>query len=607
VNANWTWDLSSYFTDFASAERQEFEAALERDCSALVARAGALRTFDAEPWEALVLDYEELAKRLSHLGSYIGCLAAADGSNESYSLAEGRVADLRSRAERVLVELRRGFAAPSDEEFGQFCARPALAKAGYALGRLRKEGRESMAAGEEGVAAELSNFGIFGWGRLYDAVSGRLTFEMKYPDGRTEVMPVAQRRSLMADADRRVREAAFVRGNEAWSSVTHILAPALNHIVGTRHCLNQRRGGLHFLDQAMHGAGVSRKTIDAMFEAVSDRIEIPRRGLRLKARMMGLEAISWFDLEAPFPIQGQTRVDFDRGVELVRTAFGRAYPRLQQHFDAMLSKRWIEAEPTKTKRPGAFCTGSDVTDETRVFMTFQGSLGDVSTLAHEVGHAFHAEVLAGSRVLERQYPMTLAETASTFAQAVLSEGLLSDSSLSVSDRALLLGEAVSEGAAFLLDVPTRFYFEKAFYEERLRGEVTPSRLSELMVEAQQKQFGSALSRGAEDPLFWASKLHFSIPDLSFYNFPYTFGFLLSRGMYALFKQQGSEFLPRYEHFLRLSGSALAHEVAMQSLGEDIEASAFWAGAIDTLIAPTNELEALFESGKLASPPSSNSL
>ncbi len=592
MNAPWNWSLSSYFDSFASARRQEHEAALAHDLEALAARAAAQPGFDEATWLSVVLASEELEQRLSHLSSYVGCLAAADGSSEEYSLAEGRVAELRSKLEKVLVELRRGLAIASEQEFAALLARPELDKASYALSRLRTEGQRSMAAELEGLAADLSNVGIFGWGRLYDAVSGKLTFEMEHADGRRETLPIAQRRSLMADSDPRVRKAAFERGNQAWESTVHVLAPALNHIAGTRLLLNRRRGVSDFLTPALHQAGLTEKTLSAMLEAVADRIDVPRRGALLKAKAMGKAALSWCDLEAPFPITGAARVDWAAGVDLVRKAFKRAYPRLANHFDHMLESRWIEAEPSLTKRPGAFCTGSDLTDETRVFMSFQGSLGDVSTLAHEVGHAFHAEVLRGTRVLERQYPMTLAETASTFAEAVLNEGLLDDASLSLADRALLLGEAVSDGCAFLLDVPTRFAFERAFYEQRRAGEVPASHLSELMVAAQREQFGPALARGEEDPLFWASKLHFFIPDVAFYNFPYTFGFLLSRGMYARFKQEGQTFLPRYEQFLRLSGSALAHEVAKASVGEDLEQPGFWARAIDTLIAPTDELERL---------------
>jgi oligoendopeptidase F len=188
--------------------------------------------------------------------------------------------------------------------------------------------------------------------------------------------------------------------------------------------------------------------------------------------------------------------------------------------------------------------------------------------------------------------MTLAETASTFAEAVLADGLLADRSLSRPQRALLLGKVISDGVAFLLDVPTRFYFERSFYEERSRGELTASRLSELMVKAQREQFGATLAPGQEDPLFWASKLHFFIPDITFYNFPYTFGYLLSRGMYALFQREGAAFLSRYEAFLENSGRAMAHEVAKFTIGCDLERPDFWRDSIDTLIAPTDELERL---------------
>jgi oligoendopeptidase F len=225
-------------------------------------------------------------------------------------------------------------------------------------------------------------------------------------------------------------------------------------------------------------------------------------------------------------------------------------------------------------------------------MTYQGALGDVSTLAHEIGHAFHHHVLAGTRVLARQYPMTLAETASTFAENVLSSGLLSEPGITDASRAQLLGEVAGDAAAFLLDVPTRFLFETRFYEARSKGEVSTEELCTLMSEAQREVFGESLDHGAEDPYFWASKLHFFIPDLSFYNFPYTFGYLLSRGLFARFREEGPSFLPRYEAFLRATGGALAHEVARESIGEDLEAEGFWSRAIATLEEPLAELEGL---------------
>ena len=593
MNAPMRWDLTSYFPSFEAPERARFEQALGADVGRAIDDARALGAIggDVDGWLALVLRWEDLLARRSHLSSYVLALASSD-PDERYRAAEARLDALGASFEKLEVELRRALGAATDGEVQALVARPELEGARFPIERLRKEARERMAPELEGLAADLGTDGIMGWGRLYDTLASRLRFTMTEPDGSVVELPMAQRRSRMADADRRVREAAFRGGNEAWRKVEDVTAAALDHIAGTRHILNDRRGIPHFLDVALHQSNITRKTLDAMMDAVRDRAELPRRGLRLKARAMGLERVSWFDLEAPLPVESAERVPYERALQLVRGSFERSYPALRAHFDAMLERRWIEAEPRDGKRPGAYCTGSELSNEQRVFMTYQGSLGDLSTLAHEVGHAWHAEVMRPTRVLARSYPMTLAETASTFAEALLADGMLADPSVSDEQRALLLGEVVADGPTFLLDITTRFRFETKLYEERRSGSLPARRLSELMVETQREVFGDALAEGGEDPCFWASKLHFFIPDITFYNFPYTFGFLLSRGMYARFREEGPSFLPRYEAFLRESGSGMAHEVAARSIGRDLESPEFWADAIDTLRAPTDELEAL---------------
>lgn len=594
------WDLTSYFPSFDSDERHLFEAEIAADVAALTDSArtlGAVGGAEDGAWEAAILRFEAIATRFSHLSSYVCCLASADTSDDAFAQAEGRLASLDAELAKLTVELRRALAAASDAGFAAFTARPMLAHAGYFLGRLRTEGQRAMAPALEALAADLAPTGIVGWSRLYDTIAGKRGFEMRWPAssekaGTVERLPFSARRSLTADPDRAVREAAFKGGNAGWAEHADVLAAALNHMAGVRHTLRARRGAPDCLEAALHDAGVTRRTLDAMMEAVRDRIALPRRGLSLKAKAMGLGAIAWYDLEAPLPLPSASRVTWDGGVERVRGAFQRSYPKLARHFDGMLASRWIEAAPSPTKRPGAYCTSSQLTGETRVFMTFGGSLGDVSTLAHEVGHAFHAEVLRDVAFLGRQYPMTLAETASTFAEAVLADGLLADPALERGARTMLLGKVASDAAAFLLDIPTRFYFEKKFYDERAKGEVPLARISELMVEAQRDQFGETLAAGDEDPYYWASKLHFFIAEPSFYNFPYTFGYLLSRGLYAAFEAEGPAFLPRYESFLRATGKAMAHEVARQTLGEDLEQPDFWARAIDTLKAPLDELASL---------------
>jgi oligoendopeptidase F len=230
--------------------------------------------------------------------------------------------------------------------------------------------------------------------------------------------------------------------------------------------------------------------------------------------------------------------------------------------------------------------------ESRIFMTFNESLGDILTLAHESGHAFHGAMMRDVRPYARGYPMTLAETASTFGENVWMNGVLDDSPVSDSEKARILDIEVGHGAVYLLDIPVRYEFEKAFYEERAKGPLSVSRLKELMVATQRRIIGDVLEPGREDPYFWASKLHFYITGITFYNFPYTFGYLLSRGLYAMFKTEGDSFLPKYEEFLRRAGSDCAENVVRQTVGRNIEEAEFWSEAIRSLEEPLSQLQRL---------------
>lgn len=316
-----------------------------------------------------------------------------------------------------------------------------------------------------------------------------------------------------------------------------------------------------------------------MFEAIEECSDFVQRIGKAKAKALGQEKLAWYDCEAPLKIPSIERYGWDECVNMVGGSFSRSYPALGNFFQDALKKEWIESEPRGGKRPGAFCTGSLLTEESRVFMSFAGSLNDVSTLAHEVGHAFHSYNLNGLRPMLKGYPMTLAESASTFGEMLLAEGILSDPDSSDALKLNILTEIINHGIAFLIDIPIRFNFEKAFYEERANGQVGVSKLKELMSDTMKKQFGDLLEEGGADPYFWASKMHFYITGVTFYNFPYSFGYLLSRGLYGMFKKEQEAFLPKYENFLRKSGSNMAHLVAKETLGADLESKEFWKQSI----------------------------
>lgn len=600
------WDLDDFFPSLTDPAFRDAFAKLKKDAAALLEEMQAwpeLEAEGAERWASGMQRYEALTAQRSHLGSFVSCHRAADGTDPAARRADADRARLGATFSKLGTELVRGIGRAEPEAREALVRVEGMGDLGYRVERLAREASRTMDVAREGLAADLAVDGLHAWGRLYDGVASGLEFDMIWPDDqRSERVPMAQRRALMRHADRRVRAAAFAGGNAAWGSVRDTLAAALNAISGTRLTLYRHRGVDHFLDIALDDGAISAASLDAMLTAIDDEAELPRRFLRRKARLLGRETIAWYDLEAPLlrdggpaPACGDIEAatpTWEAAVAMVRGAFGSAYPALQQFFDGVIERRWVDHTPRPGKQPGAWCTSSPVIDQSRVFMTYAASMSDVSTLAHEVGHGFHAHLMKGTRPLLRHYPMTLAESASTFAELILNESLLRDDRLGDGQRAALLGSALGDASSFLLDITTRFRFERALYERRSEGELAPDELDTLMATTQREVFGDALDPAGVDPLFWASKLHFFITSVSFYNFPYAFGYLLSRGMRAMHAREGDAFLPRYERFLQRSGSDWAHRVAWDTLGVDLEKPDFWREAIRSLEVPLDRLEEL---------------
>ncbi|MGH7884372.1 MAG: M3 family oligoendopeptidase [Thermodesulfobacteriota bacterium] len=587
------WDLTSYFPEFKGDIYNDFKKSLIREIETIKKEASTLNSLmenNLSEWKSVFLATEELIKRYSHISSYVGCLSAADSNNEKYISEDASISLLGSELEKLEVELKRAVKGVDKNIFNRFISSKELQSAGYYLERVYKQAEYSMEKDKEMLASDLGVDGISAWGRLYDTVSSKMTFEMNYPDGTTKTLPMSQRRSLMENPDREIRKAAFEGGNSSWKQYEDIAASSLNAISGTRHTLYKHRSVDHFLDIALFDSAISKETLDAMIEAIYESVEVPKNILRQKAKSMGLDSIAWYDLGAPVKLETETNINWEDAKSKVSNSFSASYKKLGGFINHMYENEWIDWEVRKGKRPGGFCTGSLLTTESRIFMTYNESIGDILTLAHEAGHAFHSHVMKEIRPYKHFYPMTLAETASTFGEMLLIEGLINDPNISDKDKVMLLDAEVNHGAIYLMDIPVRYEFEKKVYEERKDGELSVSRFKELMIETQKEVFGEVLSE--YDPYFWASKLHFYITGVSFYNFPYTFGYLLSRYLFSKFKENGKEFLPVYEDFLKLTGSDNAEGVVKRTIGDDITKKEFWVNAIKTLKEPHETLNEL---------------
>jgi len=575
------WDLSAYFPSLDSDAFRTFRDQFAADVETLQKRAallGPLTTETAPSWGEVIIQFEKLYPRISHMGSYLGCLTAANSRDEAAEKEQAALAVLGKEFGKIEILLLAAMRNADDAAVNALIGYGDLHEIRHDLRRKLWEARHSMDAELEKLAADLAIDSISAWGRLYNKIAGKLEFDFTNEKGEVERRPMAQRRALLEHPNAGVRKSAMEGSNKSWASMEDVAASCLNHIAGTRLTLYKRRGVDHFLDMALFDSSITHKTLEALFASIEECGDLAREALRLKAKALGMKKLGFQDISGPIPVKNDRVFTWTEAKQLILDAFA-PYPRLAEYSAKAFKNRWVESELRSGKRPGAFCTSSYHIRESRVFMSYNGTIGDVMTLAHELGHAFHNEVLKEARPFARMYPMTLAETASTFAEAVLADMLLASPNVDKDMRRFLLDMQLERFATFILDITMRFYFEKEVYTKRSKGELSAADYCAMMKATQIKVFGDCLDPEQLDPYFWASKLHFYITGTSFYNFPYTFGYLFSRGLFARYREEKAAFFPRYEKALLLTGSASAEEVVRTALGADIEATGFWKDAI----------------------------
>lgn len=579
------WDLT---TLLPHPETAEFAQVLERYGQELRSAAEQSEQLPslsapsaaAQVWDEFLTRFETLEAQAGDLSSFLGCHAAADAGNAHFRQCEAALSALDPLRERILTNLEFALREGSASDFETFvAATPRLSRIAFFLGLRRKNANLRLPPREELLAAELAVDGIHAWGRLYDRLSGELRVRVMERGEIIEKSPGQVRTDL---PERGARQNNFYAAEKAWKGIADSCADALNHIAGTRLTLYRRLGCQDHLDIPLHRNRMTRESLEAMWSAIAARKGCLLRYLERKARLLGLECLAWYDVHAPLPgPQQSAEISFDDGAELVIRTFADFSPDLGEFARLCFDRRWVEAENRSGKRQGAFCTGFPSRGESRVFMTYTRSFDNVSTLAHELGHAYHSWVLREEPLFLQDYPMNLAETASTFAEAVLAEHRL-QTAASPSEKLGILDHMLSDAVAYLMNIDARFRFENRFYEERRAGELTAARLSELMLASQREAYLDGLDPAGWYPDFWISKLHFYISGLPFYNFPYTFGYLLSNGLFALAADDRKNFPSRYRQLLIATGAKETEAAVQSTFGYDLEQPEFWNKSLDVV-------------------------
>jgi oligoendopeptidase F len=581
-----TWELDSFFPKPSTPEFRTTLEQYQQQLTRLAEQSDRLPAFapaNAAAWSEFVAPWNDLETRGGDLRSFVGCYAAEDAENKQYQRLEAELSALDPLRERIATNVEFALQAADDATFEKTIAAAAgLSKVQYFLTVRRREAKLRLPREQELLAADLAVDGLHAWGRSYDRMSGALKVQV-VEKGRPVTKSPGQ--VLFDSPQRAVRENNYFAVDAAWETIQDSCADAINHIAGARLTKYRRLGLADHLVAPLSYNRMSRDTLTAMWDAITARKPMLKEYLSRKAKLLGHEQLAWYDLAAPLPtIPGSRNVDdisYDRACGWIIDAFDRFSPELGSFAKNALTNRWVEVENRSGKRQGGFCTGFHGYRQSRIFMTYTNSADSMSTLAHELGHAYHSYVLRDEPVFLADYPMNLAETASTFAEAVLGEDRLQRAE-SDYERLALLDGALGDAVAFLMNIHARFLFEDAFHKERTGGEVPADRLCELMKSAQQTAYLDALAADGWNPRFWVSKLHFYITGLPFYNFPYTFGYLLSLGVYAIGRTSGPAFAERYRQLLLATGCRDAEDTVQSTLGYDLRGPEFWNRSLDVI-------------------------
>lgn len=460
----------------------------------------------------------------------------------------------------------------------------------YFLKLAADQSRYLMSETEEGLAAELSLSGAQAWSKLQGTVTSQLSVDFEL-DGETQKLPMPALINMRSHPDEDVRRRAYEAENAAWETVKEPLAAAMNSIKGAVNVLNNRRGREDALHSAIDGAHMDRATLEAMLEAMRDSFPMFQRYFKAKAKHLGKEKLAWWDLFAPLG-QANSSYTWEETRAFILEQFGTFAPEMQDLARRAFDENWIDAEQRSGKRGGAFCMGIPLVKESRVLTNFDGTPDQVSTVAHELGHAFHNECAYrfNKTALQQDTPMTLAETASIMCETIASQALLKRAANPQEELAVL--ELSLNGASqVIVDIYSRFIFEKEVFERREKSELSADELCEIMENAQKATYGEGLDERYLQKWMWTWKPHYYAAELSFYNFPYAFGLLFATGLYAIYTQRGAAFVPDYMHLLASTGEAPAAELAAR-FGIDIRSKKFWEDSIKTFEAQIERYEAI---------------
>ncbi|MCR4956568.1 MAG: M3 family oligoendopeptidase [Lachnospiraceae bacterium] len=444
----------------------------------------------------------------------------------------------------------------------------------FYLREIKEQASHLLSYEVEDMISKLNLCGGNGWVNLFDYLSS--TVKVNY---RGETVTLSYIRSLAHHKDATVRKEAYLAEMEAYKSIEGPIAFSLNNIKKQVNLLSLERGFESALDMTLLQSRMKKETLQAIWTAVEEYLPKMREYMKRKGELLGHKnGLPWYDLFAPMGTLDKTYT-LEETRDLLLSTLGSFSPDMHKLISRAFDESWIDFYPHPGKLGGAYCEGLPFHGESRILTNFNGSLSDVDTLAHELGHAYHNTFIETHRPLNLNCTAPVAETASMFNENIFMNYAISHAQ--GEEKLVLLEQLLQQENQTVCDIYSRFLFEHAIFDECKENFLFPERLHEIMVDAQKKTYGDGLDPAYLHPNMWTNKPHYYSVEESYYNFPYAFGGLFSRGLYALYKKEGDSFIPKYQTMLHATTVNTVEDAALL-LGVDLTKPDFWRDSLSMI-------------------------
>lgn len=572
---NKEWSLEAFYKDFKDPKYQEDKASLAKLLQDIDEFTDTLKESSNQEGDLIkAIDYME---QLKLIGDRVGIFCFL---KQSVNTSDGEIANelnhfekLISQAPKPLAVIKK-FIAGIPDLTTYFEKYPKLREYTFMLKEIKEEEKYLLSDEVEEVIARMNISAGSAWESMQSFLTS--TLEVDY---RGNIITLPEVRNKAYDEDAQVRIDAFGAELTALEKIKDAISYSLNSIKTQVNTVCELRGYESPLDMTLIQSRMKRETLDAMLEAIREALPSFHRYLKAKAKVLGHEkGLPWYDLFAPLG-ENNRKFTTQEAKDYLVSHFMGFSKELADMVEEAFDHEWIDFYPRKGKVGGAFCYNLPFLKQSRVLTNFTGALTDVVTLAHELGHAYHGLNIQEHLPLNVEYSMPVAETASTFNEALIMEAAISEAQ--DQEKVALIESQLQDITQIICDIYSRYLFESQVFEKSRTGFLFADELKEMMLSAQKEAYGDGLDQDCLHPYMWVLKGHYYSADLSFYNFPYAFGGLFARGLYEKYKQDGEAFVPKYKALLKAT-TVMSVEDAAKQADINLEDPQFWRTSLQSI-------------------------